>query len=60
MTSPQTLINELGELNCSQDRAREIMKIAIENDWQQVLNEAVYLFGDLLNDYEYWHTNDKF
>ena len=58
--TPEELINELTDISCSQDRARAIIYTAIEGNYQDVITTAADLFGDLLDDYEYWHINDKF
>jgi len=60
MSRSEDLINEVNDLNCSQDRARAILYEAMDNDLQGVINEVNEVFGDLLEDYEYWHINDKF
>jgi hypothetical protein len=60
MSLSEELINELADMSCSQDRARAIVYTAIENNYQDVITTANEIFGDLLDDYEYWQLNDKF
>jgi len=57
--SSKQCMKELQSLNCSQDNARDIMYLANRKGWNDVWNKAEELFGNLLEDYEYWHTYDR-
>jgi len=50
---------ELKRLDCSQENARNIMYLASRERWDDVWNKAEELFGNLIEDYEYWHTYDR-
>tara|TARA_R100000541_G_scaffold20469_1_gene30277 strand:+ start:2114 stop:2305 length:192 start_codon:yes stop_codon:yes gene_type:complete len=52
-------MKELQSLNCSQDNAKYIMYLADRNGWDAVKDKAEELFGNLQEDYEYWHTYDR-
>jgi hypothetical protein len=52
-------MKELHSLDCSQDNARDIMFLASREGWDAVWNKAEELFGNLIEDYEYWHTYDR-
>jgi len=54
------LLKQLHSVHCSQDKARDIMYLARKKGWDNVWDKAIELFGDLTEDYEYWHTNDRF
>ena len=57
--TPEQCMKELQSLDCSQDNARDIMYLASREGWDAVWNKAEELFGNLIEDYEYWHTYDR-